>query len=662
MRPVRFDDCLGWLHEGRTRRGAVICEALGHEALWTHKVVRTLAERLADDGMWVLRFHYPCAGDSAGDDLAPGRQPASVASVRRALAALRDLAPVDQVTLVGLRAGAAFAMLALAGEDAPDVDAFVALAPVVRGRAYLRELSVVQKRWLDTAPPAIREQHHEEPWLNILGHRYPADFVADLRTIDLSAAVAATASPPRAALLVDTDYGDSPALRDALAARGVPAHVEPFPEWPNALQEGARSRVPLAALESVARWIGHGERATPGTSAAARTGDDARAAAHAAAERIEKRTDRLAEKRAEKRAEKHTEQHDERLAESRAARAPQASPPITFAFDGVAETLVHVGAKRLVGTLCEPIVPARAGMPCLLIANTAANPRSADGRIGVRLARTLAQRGIASLRIDIEGIGDSGARAPDDQADVLYSDPAIADVAAAVDWLGAHCRRPVVAFGVCSGAFAALHAAVHAPAAAGVIAVNLPRFIWPRGLTIAEARRQQTNSARGYLASMRDWSKWRRLLREGRDLRPVLSALRRHVTSRLSEPASRLAERFGRRPSPDTPRGLLRTLTERNVHTMLVYGEFDPGVDELSRYFGSPRRAFRRSPLVSVEMIRLLDHSVYGTSAADMIIELCIDTLTQWNDRTRGSRPRPRPAGARRGAAHAASADAAASS
>lgn len=74
MRPVRFDDCLGWLHEGRTRRGAVICEALGHEALWTHKVIRTLAERLADDGMWVLRFHYPCAGDSAGDDLAPGRQ------------------------------------------------------------------------------------------------------------------------------------------------------------------------------------------------------------------------------------------------------------------------------------------------------------------------------------------------------------------------------------------------------------------------------------------------------------------------------------------------------------------------------------------------------------------------------------------------------------
>ncbi|AOJ02919.1 alpha/beta hydrolase [Burkholderia mayonis] len=650
MRPVRFDDCLGWLHEGRTRRGAVICEALGHEALWTHKVVRALAERLADDGMWVLRFHYPSAGDSAGDDLAPGRLPASVASVRRALAVLRDSAPVDDVTLVGLRAGAAFAMLALAGNDTPAVDAFVALAPVVRGRAYLRELSVVQKRWLDTTPPAIREQHHEEAWLNILGHRYPADFVADLKQVDLNDAVAATIAPPRAALLVDTGYGDGPALRAALVARGVSTDVEPFPEWPNALQEGARSRVPLAALESIARWIGRGERSAESESAEAAR-DDLMTAAPASNEAIAIAS-RIAETANAANASNAT----------RAAHDAKASSPITFAFDGVAETLVYIGAKRLVGTLCEPIAPAHAGTPCLLIASTAANPRSADGRIGVRLARTLAQRGIASLRVDIEGIGDSGARAPDDQSVVLYSDPAIADVVTAADWLGARCRRPVVAFGVCSGAFAALHATAHAHATVGVIAVNLPRFIWPRGLTIAEARKQQTNSARGYFASMRDWDKWRRLLREGRDLRPVLSALRRHVTARLSEPAGRLAERLGRPPKRDTPRGLIKALTDRNVRTMLVYGEFDPGVDELSRYFGSPRRAFKRSPLVSVEMIRLLDHSVYGTSAAEMVIALCIDTLTAWGDKTRGLQPRIRPTDRRHGAPHAASADAAASS
>ncbi|AOJ11271.1 alpha/beta hydrolase [Burkholderia mayonis] len=650
MRPVRFDDCLGWLHEGRTRRGAVICEALGHEALWTHKVVRALAERLADDGMWVLRFHYPSAGDSAGDDLAPGRLPASVASVRRALDVLRDSAPVDDVTLVGLRAGAAFATLALAGDDAPAVDAFVALAPVVRGRAYLRELSVVQKRWLDTTPPAIREQHHEEPWLNILGHRYPADFVADLKQIDLNDAVAATIAPPRAALLVDTDYGDGPALRAALVARGVSTDLECFPEWPNALQEGARSRVPLAALESIAHWIGRGERAAESESAAA-VRNDLTAAAPASDEAIAIAS-RIAVTANAANASNAT----------RAAHRAKASAPITFAFDGVAETLVYIGAKRLVGTLCEPVAPARAGTPCLLIASTAANPRSADGRIGVRLARTLAQRGIASLRVDIEGIGDSGARAPDDQSVVLYSDPAIADVVTAADWLGARCRRPVVAFGVCSGAFAALHAAAHAHATVGVIAVNLPRFIWPRGLTIAEARKQQTNSARGYFASMRDWNKWRRLLREGRDLRPVLSALRRHVTARLSGPAGRFAERLGQPPKRDTPRGLIKALTDRNIHTMLVYGEFDPGVDELSRYFGSPRRAFKRSPLVSVEMIRLLDHSVYGTPAAEMVIALCIDTLTGWGDKTRGPQPRIRPTGRRHGAPHAASADAAASS
>ncbi|WP_089341501.1 serine aminopeptidase domain-containing protein [Burkholderia singularis] len=618
MKPVRFDHCLGWLHEGRTQRGVVLCEALGHEAMWTHKVIRALAERLAADGMWVLRFHYPSAGDSAGDDLASGRLQASVASVQRAVAVLREHAPVDEVTLVGVRAGAAFAMLALTGDDAPAVDTFVALAPVVRGRAYLRELSMVQKRWLDTTPPAIREQHHEEPWLNILGHRYPADLVAALRTVDLGDAVARISAPPRAALLVDTDYGDSAALGDALTARGVPTDIEPFPDWPTVLQEGVRSRLPHTVLDSVARWIGrNGGRA---------------------AQEIGQPVARRAE---------HTFDTD---------------APVRFAFNGITETLVRVGEKQLVGTLCEPATPARASAPCVLISNTSANPRSADGRIGVRLARALAQQGITSLRIDVEGIGDSGAHAPDDQSKVVFSDQAVSDVTMSADWLAARCGRQVVAFGVCSGAYLSIHAAAHAQSVSGVIAINLPRFIWPRGLTVLEARKQQTNSTRGYLASLRDWSKWRRLLREGRDLRPVLNALQRHLTARVKAPAAQIAERLGWQPKRGTPRALMNTLAERNVRSMLVYGEFDPGVDELTRSFGSLRSAFKGSPLVQVETIRLLDHSVYGTYAADTVISICVDTLIGWGGKTPGPRLHARRSGKLQNETPQRAADAAAAS
>ncbi|WDD95308.1 alpha/beta hydrolase [Burkholderia sp. FERM BP-3421] len=609
MRPIQFDACLGWLHAGRTTHGVVLCEPLGHEALWTHKLVRALAERLAARGLWVLRFHYPSSGDSAGDDLAPGRFARSLASVRAAVRALRLYGGVDHVTLAGTRAGAAFALLAAASpeSDAPPIDAFVALAPMVRGRAYLRELAMVQQRWLDSAPPTVRAGQRDEPGLNILGHRYPADLVDALKGVDLVDAVARASTLPHAALLVDTEYGASPALRDALRARGVPVDELGLDGWAGALQEGARSRLPLRALDALAGWIARDLGTSP----------------------------------------------------ARAAPSIPAEAPLACTADGVAEQLVRIGPARLVGMLCEPAEPTavRTDVPLLLIPNTAANPRSGDGRIAVRLARALARQGIASLRIDIDGVGDSGARAPDDQSVVLYSERTIADVATAADWFAARGCRPVVAFAVCSGAYAALHAAAQSTSLAGVIAINLPRFIWPRGMTLADALRQQTNSARGYLASVRDWRKWRQLLRERRDLRPIIGALRRLALARVRVPVARLAERIGVEPSRDTPRGLLRALARRGVRTWFVYGEYDPGVDELRRHFGAPATAFRRAPLADVRLIRELDHSVYGSAAADRVIEFCIETLTGWSRLAAGSAAPAQPAvGEQRRASRPASA------
>lgn len=596
MRPVQFDGCMGWLHEGHAKRGVVLCGPLGHEALWTHKLLRALAERFAQHGFWTLRFDYPSAGDSAGDDLAPERFARSIHSIHRAADTLRAAAEIDELTLVGIRAGAAFALLAAtgAGGHAPlPLDGFAALAPVVRGRAYLRELSLVQQRWLDTAPPAVRRDSDAAPGLHILGHRYPADLIAALKAIDLCDIVRNAAVLPKRVLLADTEYGDSTALRTAWQERDVPVDAEVFSEWPMALQEGARSRLPLNALDTLTHWVG-GARATLPPP-----------------------------KRQRKRAE-------------------LTDPKLGFASDGVAERLVRVGPDRLVGTWCEPsdcAAPARADTPLLLIANTAANPRSADGRLAVRLARTLARHGIASLRVDIAGIGDSGAQVPDDQSVLLYSERAIGDIAAAADWLAARGHRPIIGFGVCSGAYASLHAAARSPSFDGVIAINLPRFIWPRGMTLAKALKQQTNSARGYLASVRDWRKWRRLLRNGRDLRPVLSALQRLVVSKLRVPIARAAERLGWQPGRGTPRGLMHELAQRKVRTRLVYGEFDPGVDELSRHFGSPHTAFRDTPQVSVETVRHLDHSVYGAAAAETVVALCIETLTGWPGKAPGSVP-----------------------
>ena len=115
----------------------------------------------------------------------------------------------------------------------------------------------------------------------------------------------------------------------------------------------------------------------------------------------------------------------------------------------------------------------------MLIANTASNPRIADGRFAVCLARELARNGITSLRVDVSGVGDSGKQAPDDQSTVPYSDQTVADIVDAANWLAAQGHQEIIAVGICSGAYAALHAATRTTSLAGIIAINLARFIWP---------------------------------------------------------------------------------------------------------------------------------------------------------------------------------------
>ncbi|MCH2000030.1 alpha/beta hydrolase, partial [Achromobacter xylosoxidans] len=130
------------------------------EALWLHKLVRSIAEHLADRGFPVLRFHYPASGDSLGDEQDPERFENMLASVRHAVRTLRDNAVLDGLTLIGVRAGAPLALLASDGLSG--ITRFIALAPVVRGRSYVRELSLVAQRWLDNLPPTVREAVRDE--------------------------------------------------------------------------------------------------------------------------------------------------------------------------------------------------------------------------------------------------------------------------------------------------------------------------------------------------------------------------------------------------------------------------------------------------------------------------------------------------------------------
>ncbi len=114
----------------RQRRAVVLCAPFGEEYDRTHRTARLLAQRLAATGAEVLRFDYYGTGDSGGGD-EEFAMSGAVDDTVTAVAEAREIGGVRRVTLIGLREGAAAALVA--ATVAPGVDRLVLWDPVLDG-------------------------------------------------------------------------------------------------------------------------------------------------------------------------------------------------------------------------------------------------------------------------------------------------------------------------------------------------------------------------------------------------------------------------------------------------------------------------------------------------------------------------------------------------
>ena len=131
-----------WLHdtEARTGHGVLICPPIGHEQVHSHRALRHLADALAEAGFPTLRLDYHGTGDSAGDLQEPKRHAVWLANLRSAVTWLQSELACKQITLIGVRFGAALATEI--ASELPLAD-LVLWAPVIKGRAYIRELKAL---------------------------------------------------------------------------------------------------------------------------------------------------------------------------------------------------------------------------------------------------------------------------------------------------------------------------------------------------------------------------------------------------------------------------------------------------------------------------------------------------------------------------------------
>ncbi|MDR5739484.1 MULTISPECIES: alpha/beta fold hydrolase [unclassified Caballeronia] len=583
MKPVVFGSRFGWLHAGASKRGVVLCNTYGHEYVWTYSGMRVLAEALAAQGVWVLRFDYRGTGDSSGEDAAPGQFESSIDDIGAAVDFLKAQTGIQHVTLCGFRVGTAFAVQAALRRP---VDDLVLLAPVVSGRTYMRELSVTRKTWFDQLAAPLREIQPQDGPFNVLGQVYGDDLKRDLECIDLAASVKrAGVAPARRALLMHGRVGSKDPLRDALVEVGVDAQSQAFEDMTGFIQESAFTVTPNAAFAKVVEWI---------------AGDQPRQAVK--------------------------------------SFSPWPEEDLRIETPEAIERPVCIGEEGIFGILCEPRLAASRGAVYLL-ANTSSSSRVGDSRLSVRIARDLARRGIASLRFDARGRGDSpavpGIAHSDTPYNRIYNPVATQDTAAAARWLSRQGYKSILSFGICSGGYHALKAAVIETAITGVVAVNIPTFKQPEDKTAEGMRESTRNSMAGYAASMFELNKWKAILRGDKNLLRVLGFIGSYVTTRAR---SRIADAFRldslTHTPPEqatTPQSIARALDAKGVRTVLVYGSYDAGLDVLAAHCGKLGTRLARYRSVRVLTFSDVDHSLFNPASSAQIIALCESVSKETN-------------------------------
>lgn len=304
-------------------------------------------------------------------------------------------------------------LAALVAEHRSDVAGLVLLAPVLRGRSYVNQLAVVAR---------LRPVPSDAAGGIVLGELALSEETQRLmRAADLSAAALA-----QDCRVVIHAPAETPVLSGCVTAwrgRGIEVACNGFDGLEALLRPTQQADAPAADFSAVLAWM---RQAFPW----------------------------------------------------RPAR-PGAVPPPAYpalAPPGCLETALSFGDDaHLCGIFCRPATGAAPNL-AVVMANSGGNPHHGFARFSVELARHLARAGIASLRIDFAGLGDSRTARDHDGPTHVFDVDRTGDMRAAADLLqDLGCRR-FAAFGLCSGAYHTLLAGLADPRFATLLMVNLPWF------------------------------------------------------------------------------------------------------------------------------------------------------------------------------------------
>ena len=528
--------------------GVVLVPPFGWEAMCSHRPRRAWAQALADAGIPALRIDLPGSGDSSGGPGDGGQLDSWAAAVAASAAWLRTAAACSRVAVVGIGLGGIAACRAVATGAA--IDELVLWNVPARGRGLIRELHAFSRFESPGIPELMLAGDPPVPPDTVVvgGYALSAATVAELRDLDLAAQDALVPAGMRVLLLSRDDLHPDAALVEALRATGADLTVAPGSGYGAMTAEPTESVPPGATIARVREWLGAGHPRAGGASQPVPV----------ARETVELRVD----------------------------GSPVRETPVAIDVDGC----------RVFGILTQP--DGATADACVVLLNAGALTHTGPNRMWVEAARRWAARGIPSLRLDVEGIGDADgdARVYRDVG-AFYLDGLVDQVRAALDDLVARgLPRRFVLLGLCSGAYWAFHGAIEDDRVIAAYLVNPRAVLWDRELETTRNVRKLRKLARP--------SMWRKLADPRRSTtspRVVAAALARRLGDRARAVVARLTGRPRVLREPQSLERSFARLAASGTTCRFIFTGEEPLYDEFERD-GTLAR-LRDSPGIALELV-----------------------------------------------------------
>jgi hypothetical protein len=526
-----------------SRLAVLICPPFGWEDICSYRSRRDWAEHLAAAGHSALRIDLPGTGDSGGSPGDPERLSVWSGAITSAAAWLRAITGCERLAAIGIGLGGT-AICGAISEHAP-IDEVLLWAVPSSGRILMRELRIfarLEDSALD-APDEHEPSSLPDGYTGVGGFVLSAETTRALEELDI---VTLTLPPGRVgrALLLERDgIAVDTRLRDHLMQAGTAVTVAPGPGYGAMMAKPHLARSPKEVFARALSWLQE-----PSSPTAPPLPIEPSASPRVLAEH---------------------------------------SPTITLT---VGDASIHETPLKieqsfgdLFGVLTEPVdVPAE--NLCAILLNAGAIRRIGPNRMWVETARRWAARGVPTLRLDLEGIGDADG------------DGGRFTELAALDSLESRgLGRSFVLVGLCSGAYWSFQGALRDDRVVAAFMLNPQALFWDPSLEAARDFR------RGVLRA----SSWPSVLRGEVPLARI-AALARQAPFAL--PRRALARWSARHAGEDDLDRALDQLRDTGKHLRFIFSGNEPLYEELE--LDGRLQRLERWPNVGLDLIPGRDHTL----------------------------------------------------